>query len=137
MTESRYVHGYTSRECDRLTNQAKALSELLHHDTVFAPGTLVLECGCGTGAQTVFLASRNPGAQIVSIDISATSLEQARLRMGAAQSVEFLEANIFELPFDDEHFDHVFLCFILSTLPRRPRLSARRGGCCGKTEPSQ
>ena len=128
MTESRYVHGYTSRECDRLTNQAKALSELLHHDTVFAPGTLVLECGCGTGAQTVFLASRNPGAQIVSIDISATSLEQARLRMGAAQSVEFLEANIFELPFDDEHFDHVFLCFILEHLaaPATALSAARR-----------
>jgi SAM-dependent methyltransferase len=118
MTESPYVHGYTSRECERLVNQANALSELLHHDTVFTPGALVLECGCGTGAQTVFLASRNPGAQIVSLDISATSLEQARLRIGAAgcQNVEFLEANIFELPFDDEHFDHVFLCFILEHL---------------------
>ncbi|HEY6274585.1 MAG TPA: methyltransferase domain-containing protein [Terriglobales bacterium] len=115
MTTSRYVHGYSSRECDRLTDQANTLSELLHHDTVFAPGAMVLECGCGTGAQTVLLASRNPWAQIVCVDISATSLDQARRRIEAAghRNVEFYEASIFDLPFDDEHFDHVFLCFVL------------------------
>src|SRR5262249_39370278 len=118
MIESRYVHGYTSRESGRLSDQANTLSELLHHDTVFAPGSLVLECGCGTGAQTVILASRNPGARMTCVDISATSLEQARLRVEAAghRNVEFLEANIFDLPFDDEHFDDVFLCFVLEHL---------------------
>ena len=84
MTESRYLHGYTSRECDRLTDQANTLSELLHHDTLFAPGSRVLECGCGTGGQTVFLASRNPEARIVSLDVSATSLEQAHRRVETA-----------------------------------------------------
>lgn len=118
MIEKGYVHGYTFRECDRLTDQANTLSELLHHDKVFAPHSLVLECGCGTGAQTVILAARNPAAQIVSVDVSAASLEQARRRVGAAghRNVEFVEANIFELPFDDEHFDHVFLCFVLEHL---------------------
>jgi SAM-dependent methyltransferase len=118
MSESRYVHGYTSRECDRLTDQANTLSELLHHDTLFAPGSRVLECGCGTGAQTVFLASRNPKARIVSVDVSAASLQQARRRVEAAgyHNVEFLEADIFALPFAEAHFDHVFLCFILEHL---------------------
>jgi SAM-dependent methyltransferase len=52
------------------------------------------------------------------VDISATSLEQARLRVEAAghRNVEFLEASIFDLPFDDEHFDHVFLSFVLEHL---------------------
>ena len=118
MTPSQYVHGYSSREGDRLTDQANTLSELLHHDTVYPPGTLVLECGCGTGAQTVFLASRNPGARIMSVDISATSLEQARLRVAAAghRNVEFHQASISDLPFADAHFDHVFLCFVLEHL---------------------
>jgi len=118
MTEGRYVHGYTSRESDRLTDQANTLSELLHHDTVFAPGTRVLECGCGTGAQTVHLASRNPQTRIVSVDISPKSLAQARERMAAAghRNVEFVEGNIFDLPFSDEEFDHVFLCFVLEHL---------------------
>jgi SAM-dependent methyltransferase len=118
MTESRYVHGYNSRECDRLTDQANTLSELLHHDSVFPPGSRVLECGCGTGAQTVFLAARNPEARIVSVDVSAASLEQARRRVEAAgyNNVEFLEADIFALPFAETHFDHVFLCFVLEHL---------------------
>ena len=118
MGEPRYVHGYSSRECDRLTDQAKTLSELLHHDTVYPPGSRVLECGCGTGAQTVFLASRNPAARIVSVDVSATSLDQARARLEARglRNVEFQQANLFDLPFALEHFDHVFLCFVLEHL---------------------
>jgi SAM-dependent methyltransferase len=110
-----YVHGYSAREADRLADQANTLSELLHHDTVYPPGSLVLECGCGTGAQTVILAARNPEARIVAVDISAASLELARARIAAAgyQNVEFQTADLFDLPFDEEHFDHVFLCFLL------------------------
>lgn len=118
MSQIQYVHGYSSRERDRLADQANTLSHLLHHDTLYAPGSLVLECGCGTGAQTVLLASRNPTAQIVSVDVSATSLDQARQRVEAAGhgNVEFREADIFDLPFGDRHFDHVFLCFVLEHL---------------------
>jgi SAM-dependent methyltransferase len=118
MTEVPYVHGYSAREADRLADQANTLSELLHHDTVYPPGSLVLECGCGTGAQTVLLAERNPGARIVAVDISAASLVEARARVAAAghRNVEFHRANLFDLPFAEEHFDHVFLCFLLEHL---------------------
>lgn len=118
MTNAGYVHGYSSREGERLKDQANALSEMLHYDTSYPGGSLVLECGCGTGAQTVFLASRSPEAHIVSVDVSATSLEQARKRVEEAgyRNVEFHQANLFELPFEDEHFDHVFLCFVLEHL---------------------
>jgi SAM-dependent methyltransferase len=113
-----YVHGYSAREADRLADQANTLSELLHHDTLYPPGSLVLECGCGTGAQTIFLASRNPEARIVSVDVSAESLAQAQARIAAAgcRNVEFRVANLFDLPFGDSHFDHVFLCFVLEHL---------------------
>ena len=115
MTEVQYVHGYSAREADRLADQANTLSDLLHHDTLYPPGSLVLECGCGTGAQTVILAARNPGARIVAVDISAASLVEARARVAAAghRNVEFRVANLFDLPFAEEHFDHVFLCFLL------------------------
>jgi SAM-dependent methyltransferase len=114
-TSAQYVHGYSAREAERLADQAGTLSELLHHDTAYPPGSLVLECGCGTGAQTVILAARHPGARIVSVDISAESLEQARARVEEAgyRNVEFQRADLFDLPFDGEHFDHVFLCFVL------------------------
>jgi len=115
VTEVPYVHGYSAREADRLADQANTLNELLHHDTVYAPGSLVLECGCGTGAQTVILAARNPGARFVAVDISSASLVEARARIAAAghRNVEFHTADLFDLPFGEERFDHVFLCFLL------------------------
>lgn len=115
MAENQYLHGYSARERDRLADQANTLSELLHYDTEYPAGSLVLECGCGTGAQTLFLASRNPKAKIMSIDISAASLQEARLRVETAghRNVEFHQANIFDLPFASGHFDHAFLCFVL------------------------
>ena len=115
MPEVQYVHGYSAREADRLADQAGTLSHLLHSDSVYPPGSLVLECGCGTGAQTVILASRNPDTHFVSMDISAESLQQARARIeaGGHRNVEFRTADLFDLPFGEQHFDHVFLCFVL------------------------
>ncbi len=120
MISAQYVHGYSPREADRLTDQANTLSELLHHDTRYPPGSLVLECGCGTGSQTVFLAAQNPETRIISVDVSADSLERARARVAAAgrRNVEFRQADMFDLPFADEQFDHVFLCFVLEHVAR-------------------
>jgi len=115
-----YVHGYGKREVARLVDQAKALTELLHHDTRYPPGASVLESGCGVGAQTVTLARNSPGARFTCIDVSSRSLEDARARVRAAsiENVTFQEADIFELPFPEESFDHIFVCFVLEHLPR-------------------
>ena len=69
-----YVHGYEPRESTRLHDQANTLVELLHADTAYPAGSLVLEAGCGVGAQTVTLAANSPQAQFVSIDVSPVSL---------------------------------------------------------------
>ncbi|MEO8716457.1 MAG: class I SAM-dependent methyltransferase [Acetobacteraceae bacterium] len=74
-----YVHGYHSRENKRLQNQAGALVDLLHADTRYPPGSMVLEAGCGVGAQTVTLARRSPRAHFTSIDISADSIAAAKM----------------------------------------------------------
>ena len=115
-----YVHGYDPRENQRLQDQASTLVELLHSDTAYPDGSLVLEAGCGVGAQTVILAAHSPGARITSIDISETSVAQARAAVEAAgfRNVELRQADIFHLPFAPESFDHVFLCFVLEHLAR-------------------
>jgi len=115
-----YVHGYSEREHARLLDQATTLTELLHHDTRYPPGASVLEAGCGVGAQTVTLARNSPGARFTSIDVSPQSLEAARARARAAslENVTFQGADIFELPFPEESFDHVFVCFVLEHLAR-------------------
>lgn len=114
-----YVHGYNEVEDRRLNDQAGTLAELLHRDSVFQPAEHVLEAGCGVGAQTAILASKNPETQFTCIDLSATSLEQAQASANALdlKNVTIQRADIFDLPFDAESFDHVFLCFVLEHLP--------------------
>jgi SAM-dependent methyltransferase len=113
-----YVHGYSARESTRLTDQATTLTELLHADTVYPPGSRVLEAGCGVGAQTVILAAGSPEAAITSIDVSEESLAAARRRVREAgfTNVTFGRADVFDLPFPRDHFDHVFVCFLLEHL---------------------
>lgn len=115
-----YVHGYDARESGRLLDQAGALVDLLHSDTSYPAGCTVLEAGCGVGAQTVTLARNSPGARITAIDIAERSLDEARARLQAAglTNVRFRQADIFDLPFEAESFDHVFVCFVLEHLPR-------------------
>ncbi|MCE5339639.1 MAG: class I SAM-dependent methyltransferase [Planctomycetaceae bacterium] len=114
-----YVHGYNPRENIRLQDQASTLVELLHSDTIYPKGSRVLEAGCGVGAQTITLAKNSPDAQFTSIDISESSIAQAKKKIADAgfTNVTFQQADIFNLPFSPESFDHIFLCFVLEHLP--------------------
>ncbi len=115
-----YVHGYDPRENTRLQDQASTLVELLHSDTSYPENSRVLEAGCGVGAQTVTLARNSPGALITSVDISEASVDQARKAVEAAgfKNVIFRHADVFDLPFAPDSFDHVFVCFVLEHLAR-------------------
>ncbi len=115
-----YVHGYATRENERLHDQAGVLVDLLHADTTYPEGSRVLEAGCGVGAQTVTLARRSPTAHFTAVDISAASVAAAQRRIDQAglTNVEFRQADLFALPFSADSFDHVFVCFVLEHLPQ-------------------
>ncbi len=123
MTTENYVHGYSEREALRLYDQARSVQEFIHYDTAFPAGSRVLEAGCGVGAQTVTLAEKSPEARIVSADIAADSLNRARnaVRDKGLSNVEFYHADIFALPFREEDFDHLFVCYLLEHLPNPER----------------
>ena len=125
-----YVHGYSVTEGDRLVDQATTLTSLLHHDTQYPAGSLVLEPGCGVGAQTVTLAANSPETSFVSTDISDESLALAKERVVAAgfSNVVFQREDVFRLSFPDAHFDHVFVCFLLEHVaePERALAELRR-----------
>ncbi len=113
-----YVHGYSSKENVRLQDQATTLAELLHQDTSYPAGCSVLEVGCGVGSQTVTLVKNSPQTRFTSIDISQESLDQAESRVSAAgyENATFQKADLFDLPFAENHFDHIFVCFVLEHL---------------------
>ena len=113
-----YVHGYSATERTRLADQASTLTELLHADTHYPANSRVLEAGCGVGAQTVILAANSPDASFTCVDISAESLAEAQrtVRDAGHSNVTFQRADIFDLPYRSDHFDHVFVCFVLEHL---------------------
>ena len=115
MENNKYVHGYTNREAVRLNDQANTLDELIHNDTIFKRNSLILEAGCGVGAQTKIIAPKNPESKFISIDISRESLDEAQqlITSSGISNVEFEQADIFNLPFKDEVFDGIIVCFVL------------------------
>jgi SAM-dependent methyltransferase len=116
----KYVHGYHQRENIRLQDQASTLVELLHSDTHYPAGSRVLEAGCGVGAQTVTLAANSPEALITSVDISdrSVAIAQKTIEDAGHTHVRFQQGDIFNLSFEPESFDHVFVCFVLEHLAR-------------------
>jgi phospholipid N-methyltransferase len=118
MENTKYVHGYSSREAIRLNDQAETLENIIHHDSIFSKGCLILEAGCGVGAQTKIIAPKNPDSNFISVDISTESLKQAskEIQQLYISNVEFKQADIYNLSFPDQFFDCVFICFVLEHL---------------------
>ena len=122
-----YVHGYSDKEQERLHDQANTLAELLHYDTFYPAGSNVLEAGCGVGAQTIILTQKSPEAHFTSVDISSVSLKTARTSIvqRGLSNVTFCIADVFDLPFEPDCFDHIFVCFLLEHL-RQPLEALKR-----------
>lgn len=113
-----YVHGYTQKEATRLKDQAITLDEIIHFDSVWPVGSKILEAGCGVGAQTKIIAPKNYGSKFTSIDISNESVALAKVQADVLNlnNVQVEQGDIFNLKFEDEYFDHVFVCFVLEHL---------------------
>jgi SAM-dependent methyltransferase len=118
MENIKYVHGYSDREALRLNDQADTLDSIIHNDTIFPKGSFVLEAGCGVGAQTKIIAPKNPDSTFLSIDLSQDSINEAVQLTSSLniKNVEFRQADIFNLPFNDDTFDSVIICFVLEHL---------------------
>jgi len=118
MESTKYVHGYSEREALRLNDQAATLDDIIHNDSRFSKESLVLEAGCGVGAQTKILATKNPDSNFISVDLSDDSIREAKgmIKSLGINNVELMQADIYNLPFNDETFDSVIICFVLEHL---------------------
>jgi SAM-dependent methyltransferase len=82
------------------------------------PSGRVLDLGCGLGSELALLASR--GFEAVGVDQSSVAISRAREEH---PGIEFLVADVLDLPFDDASFDVVLDrgCFHYLEAPDRPR----------------
>ena len=110
-----YVHGYGTREQERLVAQAEHWRHRLIADgTSLEPGTRLLEVGCGVGAVLAILGQQFPGVLLHGVDIEARQLDFARGHLArAGVQATLVEADARELPFEDESFDHVWMMWFL------------------------
>jgi tetratricopeptide (TPR) repeat protein/SAM-dependent methyltransferase len=100
----------------------RALRELLPHvDPArwrVAESPDVLIAGCGTGYQTAITAARNPGARLLAVDLSRTSLAYAlrRARELGLANVRFAQADLLQLGSIAERFDLIECAGVLHHL---------------------
>ena len=81
----------------------------------FAPAR-ILETAAGTGVVTEALHRALPAAEIIATDLNPPMLEQAALRVTAA-NVQFCQADALALPFEDRRFDLVVCQFGIMFFP--------------------
>lgn len=73
---------------------------------LIAPHARVLDVGCGSGREAVFLAEC--GCDVAGVDISPRALELARRRAwDEGVEVEWLEGSFFDLPVEDMSVDFI------------------------------
>jgi SAM-dependent methyltransferase len=77
----------------------------------------VLEIGCGTGEQILYLAAQRPAAEFVGVDISPLNIDiAARAAVArAAARVTFRTADFMK--YDDSRFDVIIADSVLQTIP--------------------
>ena len=79
-------------------------------------GKEVLDFGCGPGNDLVGFGEYSKPRRLVGVDVSATSLEQAKRRLALHDiNAELLEIDCsnLRLPFADESFDHIHCSGVL------------------------
>jgi len=104
-------------------------AEVFYRRLGVAPGTRLLDVGCGAG-QLALIAAR-AGARVTGCDISTNWLEKARERAAAeGLSVDFEEGDAEELPYADGQFDAVVSLIGAMFAPRPDLVAAELTRVC-------
>jgi 2-polyprenyl-3-methyl-5-hydroxy-6-metoxy-1,4-benzoquinol methylase len=92
---------------------------LKNQKVIDTKGKVILDAGCGSGWKSLILAEANPGAKIVGIDISETSvkLAQHRSQYHGVEDTEFHVLLLEDLPKLGLEFDYINSDDVLYLLP--------------------
>jgi len=118
-----FYSGYSDKITDKRFNSPYALRRYAHLKQYEAflrhiePGMRVLDAGCGEGVLSVMLVQR--GAIVTGCDLSTPNIENARryAKEAGLDSIEFMVADLEQIPFADNSFDLVVSSHVLEHLP--------------------
>jgi ubiquinone/menaquinone biosynthesis C-methylase UbiE len=88
------------------------------------PGMRVLEVGPGNGTYTLGAARQiGPQGELVTIDIEQKMIERVERRVAAEglTNIDARVADVYDLPFDAESFDLVFMITVINEIPDIPK----------------
>jgi SAM-dependent methyltransferase len=93
------------------------------------PGHDVLDVATGTG--NVAIRAAAAGAQVAGLDLTPELFDTARRRAAAADvTVDWVEGDAEDLPFDDERFDRVLSTFGVQFAPRHAIVAQELARVC-------
>jgi len=118
-----FYSDYSDKILQKRFNSPYALRRYVHLKQYEAflgyvePGMRVLDAGCGEGVLSVMLAQR--GAIVTGCDLSIPNIENARhhSKEVGVDNIEFLVADLENIPFADSSFDLVVSSHVLEHLP--------------------
>ncbi len=90
-------------------------------------GMKVLEVGCGSGAFTTFVARAvGEKGKVYALDIQPQMLQQLENKLARSENrdiknVEMINSSAYELPFDDNSLDLVYMITVLQEIPDRDK----------------
>ena len=113
-----YAHGDHRDYWEPPTTPTELVSMVA--DGVIAAGHTVLDMGCGSGVEAVYLARQ--GCRVIGVDASAPALACARtLAESNGVEVDWRRASVFDVPLDDHHVDVVIDRGCFHVIPRARR----------------
>jgi len=82
------------------------------------PGMRVLDVCTGSGDMAIYISQRCQGLRIDAVDVAEEMLSIAKDKVNRLnlQNIHFYEASALELPFEDNTFDAIMMCFGLRNL---------------------
>jgi SAM-dependent methyltransferase len=108
---------------DRFSRYMESNAREFYERLNVAPGSQLLDVGCGSGK--LALVAAKDGLEVTGVDIASNLVERARVRAQAeGLTVRFEEADAEALPFEDASFD-VVASLIGAMFAPRPELVAK------------